>query len=426
MTDISERKRNENELIEAKNKAEESDRLKSAFLANISHEIRTPMNSIFGAVSILKEKNLPGNISIMNEAEEQEFLEIITNSGNRMLETVKNIIDISRIETKQVEIRTCGINICHEFMSICLKHMPEIQSKGLKFIKKNGLTTNELMIKTDKDKINTVFKNLVSNALKFTSEGYIEVGCTKQDDNLLFFVKDSEIGISKDKLKAIFNPFVQADLKLTRSHEGAGLGLSIAKSYINLLGGKIWVESKKGEGSSFYFTLPYIKYVNDKKIKPVCGPVIKANQKLSFKNGDNVTILLVEDDEISHKLMLKQLKKVTNNLISAFSGKDAVEICKNNSEIDIILMDIKMPDMDGFEATKQIRKFNRSVPVIAQTAYALVGDKEKALDMGFDDYLSKPINKDHLVKLIKKYSKINSFREVKHNMPSSNSDINSI
>ena len=248
--DITERKKKETELIIAKEKAEESDRLKSAFLTNMSHEIRTPMNGILGFAELLKEPNLSSD-------DQQDFIQTIQISGARMLNTINNIVDISKIESGliKIDIKETNINEKIEFTYKFFK--PEVEIKGLTVFFKNGLQSKEAIIKTDNEKVYGILTNLVKNAIKFTYEGSIEFGYEKKGEYLEFFVKDTGIGIPKNQMELIFERFRQGSESHNRGYEGSGLGLSISKSYVEMLGGKIWVESEEGKGSTFYFTIPY-------------------------------------------------------------------------------------------------------------------------------------------------------------------------
>ncbi len=246
-------------LIEAKEKAEESDRLKSAFLANMSHEIRTPMNGILGFSNLLQEPNLSGK-------KQQKYIQLIEKSGARMLNLINDIIDISKIESGQMSLSISKIDVNDNLDYTYNLFKPEAEMKELKLSLKSKLLSNETTILTDKEKIFAILTNLVKNAIKYTDEGTIEFGCEKKSGYLEFFVKDTGIGISKDKQKAIFERFVQADIEDKMARQGAGLGLSISKAYVELLGGKIWVESEKGIGSTFYFTLPYTTEPKENKV----------------------------------------------------------------------------------------------------------------------------------------------------------------
>jgi PAS domain S-box-containing protein len=392
--DITERKNNEAELIKAKEKAIESDRLKSAFLANISHEIRTPMNGILGFAELLKKPDLSGD-------QQQEYIGIIKKSGDRMLNIINDIVDISKIEAglMLLNITETDIHQQTEFIYTFLK--PQAERKGIQFLFKNGLESKEFIIKSDREKLYAILTNLVKNAIKYTDKGSIEFGYTLKpsgkssvseiaavaepaEAELEFYVKDTGIGIPKGRQLAIFDRFVQADIADTRAFQGAGLGLSISKSYVEMLGGKLWVESDEGIGSTFFFTTP-------------CNSVEKSiiNKVLPVEFDENsiknLKILIVDDDEASSLLLSLVLKKYSKEIFTAQSGHEAIDICRTIPDLDIILMDMKMPGTDGYEATKQIRQFNSSVIIIAQTAFSLPGHKQKAIESGCNDYISKPI-----------------------------------
>jgi PAS domain S-box-containing protein len=413
---ITERMQAETELIKAKEKAEESDRLKSFFLANMSHEIRTPMNGILGFAELLKNQDLTGE-------KQQDFIRIIEKSGARLLNTINSIVDISKIEAGLMSLDSKEVNINGQIEFIYKFFNPEVESKGLRLLFKNGLPLKEATIKTDIEKIYAILTNLVKNAIKFTNEGSIEFGYTVgpsgsadsptspaqigkagepvepvEPVELEFYVKDTGIGISQQQKEIIFERFRQGSESLTRNYEGSGLGLSISKSYVELLGGKIWVESEEGKGSIFYFTIPY---------NPV--PEEKDTIKKVFFGNDTMAkiqtlkILVVEDDEISDLILTETLQIRNYIILHAKNGIEAIEFCHTNPDIDLVLMDIKMPEMDGYDATRQIRQFNKDVIIIAQTAYAFSGEREKAIEAGCNDYLSKPIDHSLLHELIKKH-----------------------
>ncbi|NTW31850.1 MAG: response regulator [Bacteroidetes bacterium] len=403
--ELAERKRIEVELIKAKEKAEESDRLKSAFLANMSHEIRTPMNGILGFAELLKEPNLTGS-------EQQDYIKIIEKSGKRMLNIINDIINISKIESGQEKITISETNINEQIEFIYTFFKCEVEKKGIQLLYNNSLPTEESVIKTDSEKIYAILTNLVKNAIKFTSEGYIKFGYEKKGEYLEFFVKDTGTGINPAQKEIIFERFRQGSESLSRNYEGAGLGLSISKAYIEMLGGKIWVESElenlpalpadqAGEqmgGSTFYFTIPYNGIIEEQNI----------NKNINYNESENIEInnlkiLIAEDDALSKMLIILAIENFCSEILKVSTGFEAVEACRNNPDIDLVLMDIKMPEMDGYEAIKQIRQFNKKIIIIAQTAYALSGDREKAMDAGCNDYVSKPIIKPILIELIKKY-----------------------
>jgi PAS domain S-box-containing protein len=389
--DITERKQNEKELIIAKDRAEESDRLKSAFLANMSHEIRTPMNGILGFSELLKEPKLTGE-------QQQEYIRIIEKSGARMLNIINDLVDISKIEANlmKVDINDVNINKKIEFIYIFFK--PQVEEKGMQLLFKNTLPAKESIIRTDNEKVFSILTNLVKNAIKYSDGGKIEFGYVKRDETLEFYVKDTGIGIPKDRQSAIFERFIQADIADKMARQGAGLGLSISKAYVEMLGGKIWVESEEGIGSTFYFTLPYNALSEEKQVVQPQDKENQINPEIS-----ELKILIADDDEVSEMLITKNVEKFSKIVLKAGTGNEAVEVSRNNPDIDLILMDILMPVMNGYEATRQIRQFNKDVVIIAQTAFGLLGDREKAIEAGCNDYISKPINKEKLLSIIQKY-----------------------
>ena len=378
-------------LKNAKEKAEESDRLKSAFLANMSHEIRTPMNGILGFASLLKEPKLSGE-------EQKEYISIIERSGARMLNIINDIMSISKVESGQMKVLISETNVNDQLDYLYTFFKPEVDQKGLQIRINSLLQAKEAIIKTDREKVYAILTNLIKNAVKFTSQGSIEFGCEIKHQNLEFFVRDTGMGIRPEQKEIIFERFRQGSESLTRKYEGAGLGLSISKAFVEMLGGRIWVESDPGKGSVFYFTLPYNPEPEDK--------IATKNIDSFEKESDQINklkILIAEDDKISDKLLTIAVNSINKEVLKVRSGVEAIEVCRSNPDIDLIMMDIQMPEMDGYEATRQIRQFNKKVIIIAQTAFALSGDRSKAIKAGCNDYISKPINKDLLIGIIKKY-----------------------
>ncbi|MCK9413979.1 MAG: PAS domain S-box protein [Prolixibacteraceae bacterium] len=387
--DISERKKAEMELIKSKELAEQSNRLKTAFLANMSHEIRTPMNGILGFAGLLKEQNLTGE-------DQQSYINLIEKSGARMLNLINDLIDLSKVESGMMEISFTYTNLNDKLDFLYNFFKSEAAQKGLDFYLESKISPKEAIVSTDQDKLFSILANLIKNALKFTTRGSIRFGGELKGENFEFFVRDTGIGIQEEKQKIIFDSFMQADSSLSRGFEGAGLGLSISKAYVEMLGGEIWLESEVGVGSSFYFTLPLVK-------KTMTETAI-TEQLLSNIDRENPgkTILIAEDDEDSMIYLSILVRNMEYKLLQARSGTQAVEICHNNPDIDLILMDIKMPFMDGVSATKLIREFCPNLVVIAQTAYALEIEKEKYGGI-FDAYLTKPVNANELRQIINQY-----------------------
>ena len=388
--DITDRKKVEHELIKAKEKAEESDRLKSAFLANMSHEIRTPMNGILGFAELLKEPDLTGE-------EQQKYINIIEKGGERMLNIINDIISISKVESGQMEVSNSetNLNTLIEFIFSFFK--PEADQKGIELFYKPLLPANHATINTDSEKVYAILTNLVKNALKFTPKGSIEIGYSKNETEFELFVKDTGTGILQEQKDLIFERFRQGSESLNRNYEGSGLGLAISKAYVEMMGGEIWVESDNGLGSTFYFTIPFESEEVDKTINSC-----KESQAKDLTLKD-LKILIVEDDENSEMFITKVVGSMGKLVLIARNGLEAIDICMNNPDLDLILMDIKMPLMDGYEATRQIRTFNKDVVIISQTAFALTYDREKSMATGCNDYIAKPLNKSKLIELIKKH-----------------------
>jgi len=386
--------RQKSELIKAKENAEESDRLKTAFLQNISHEIRTPMNGIVGFVSLLEETEF-------TDKERKTFSDYIKISSDRMLNTFNNIIDISKIETGLVRPTFSKTNINKLIDNLIPAFYYEADSKGLKLVHSKTLSDEEVTINTDFEKLEAVFTNLIKNAIKYTNTGLVELSYKKVNNEIEFYIKDTGIGIPENRLNAIFERFIQADISVTRPYDGTGLGLTIVKSYVEMLGGTIKVSSVVGVGSTFSFTLPINQTITKIAVKKKTSAIQKT------LNPKKISILVVEDDAINLLYFKALLRKHAETIIIAHNGQEAIAQLKNNPQIDMILMDMKMPILNGYETTLQIRKFNTDVKIIAQSAFTFDGDREKALLAGCDDYISKPIRKEDLIIMIEKHLKKN-------------------
>lgn len=384
------------ELIAAKEKAEESDRLKSAFLANMSHEIRTPMNGILGFTELLLEPNLGCE-------EQEEYIQIVHKSGQRLLNTVNDIVEISKIETGLVKLNLEEVNIYDSIEELFHFFKPETLKKKLKLNLELLLPEKKKSVLTDRNKLDSILTNIIKNAIKYTESGKITIGCLAKGNTIEFYIKDTGIGIPLNKFQSIFNRFEQADSEDKKALEGSGLGLSIAKSYVEMLGGKIWVESEKGKGSTFFFTIPFS--LGTKQTANALSTLTSEKIETSTVSDiSNLKVLIVEDDEISQKIISKQIENLTRQIIKVTSGIEAIEVCRKNPDINLILMDINMTGMNGDEATRIIREFNKEVVIIAQTANALPEDRERFTKGGlFDDYIPKPIKKQELETLIYKY-----------------------
>jgi len=377
------------DLKEAKKKAEESDRLKTEFISNMSHEIRTPMNGIMGFSELLNDPDL-------GDEKRKYFVNIIKNSGKQLLQVIDDIIEISKLGTKQVKVYEEKVvlnNLLLELFSIFDTKAKE--NKTPLYFKK-GLSDKKSTILIDSNKLNKILSNLLDNALKFTNIGTIELGYKLINNNkvpvLEIYIQDTGVGIKPEDQKLIFERFVRAGEDTAKEIKGLGLGLSIANENVLLLGGEINVKSKKGKGTTFLIQIPY-------------KPVFVDNENQGFK--DKQVFLIVEDEEVNYlyiSTLLVDLLKINCTIIHAKNGKEAIEICKNNSVIDLILMDLKMPVMDGFEASKEIKQRYPTIPIIAQTAYSTKAEKQRAIESGCSDFISKPISKESLYTIIKKFA----------------------
>lgn len=401
-SDITERKlaeielnKKNRELKAAYEKAEENDKLKSAFIANLSHEIRTPMNGILGFAELLKNDAL-------SEESQKLYLETITNSGNRMLDIIYDLVDISKLETGQIHVKPEIFDVSTKIDKLYRIFQPEANKKGVTLKAVIQLPPDKMRIKADRSKLLRVLSNLLKNALRFTYSGSIEFGCKLKSNNYLFYVKDTGLGIKKEQQSIIFNSFRQGDTTHSGIHEGTGLGLTICKSYVELMGGNISVESTPLKGSTFSFTIPIngdfknTGIEDDSTANMTEVPPIGTAQKRS----DYTTVLVAEDEDEIYFYLQELLKLYGIKTVYARDGIEAIEIIKNNKPIDLILMDIKMPRMDGLEATRQIRTFRPDIPIIAQTAFNTDEDIQNALKAGCNDHISKPFNKDVLLKKI--------------------------
>jgi len=379
------------ELIKSKRKAEESDKLKTEFLNNISHEVRTPLNAILGFSDIIINKKISND-------RQNYFIKLINKSGIQLLNIIDNIIEMSKVSSEKNKRKKENVICLNELLT---EHsnaiLSGIKEKNIKIKVNKSLPDDESYIISNKSKLNVIIKNLLNNAEKFTFKGYIELGYNITDDNTLnIYVKDTGIGINEKNYQTVFLRFSQEEKDISQKTGGLGLGLAIAQKNAQHLYGKITLKSKKGEGSTFTLSIPYKKAQKKKIISSV---------KKKTENKNEYTILIAEDNELNFLVIKTILKNINLNtkIIHAENGLDAVNYCKQNSNIDIVLMDLMMPVMDGFEATKKIKSFLPDLPVVIQTAYVSEKEREKAFLAGCDDFISKPINEKRLKKVISEF-----------------------
>jgi PAS domain S-box-containing protein len=387
-TDISERKKAEQDLIAAKENAEASDRLKTAFINNISHEIRTPLNGIIGFGQLMARNN-------MSEQEKLQYFNILESSTNRLVQTITDFVDISLIESGTIVANKTTFPV-----DLLMAEMLEFTKQ--RCAGSDVTVTLEMaekyagmQVNTDIELLKKALKHLLDNAAKFTRQGSITAGLKRKNEHWEFFVKDTGEGIAENALQHIFETFQQEEASSTRGYEGSGLGLSIVKGIIGLLGGKVWVESEKGKGTTFFFTLPAdgFQLQPDLNLIPLRDDLKK----------DKPVVLVAEDDDSNYLYTKIVLVKSGFLILRAKNGEEAVEMCRQHPEIDLVLMDIKMPVMDGMEATRKIKEFRKEIPVIALTAYAQSGDEFRILEAGCDSYLSKPVKRELLLERMEKF-----------------------
>lgn len=365
-------------LKEAKLRAEESDNLKTAFLHNISHEIRTPLNGIIGFADLLAKED-PDHETI------REYIDIITRSGLQLLGIINDLVSIATIESGQEKVRLESVDIQHLLKNIHSDFHLRARNKGLALYYKPEAEDIKY-ITTDETKLHQVLSNLLTNAIKFTHAGYVEWGVSLDDGKLRFYVKDTGIGIQKEDREKIFERFHQSGSNSESFYEGSGLGLAISKAYLDLLGGNIWVESELDKGSTFYFELPLPADKNS------------LDHRESKKKKDGLkTVLIAEDDEVNFLYFAEVVKGLGLHLLHAKNGSEAVDLCERENEIDLIFMDIKMPEMDGHEATKRIKRIRPGTPIIAMSAYFENKEKDVVKQMGCRDYLAKPVRKEQIL-----------------------------
>ncbi len=391
--DISEQKHTEEKLRLSKEKAEESDRLKTAFLANMSHEIRTPMNAIIGFTELLSVPNLP-------DEDKDDYITVIKSSGNILLKLIDDIIDLAKIEADQirVEISRFPLNqLIKEIQTFYSEEILNLDRKDIDLIFEPS-ENDDFMISSDPFRLKQILNNLVGNAIKFTNRGFVKIRYTRAGkDKVRFTVEDTGIGIPEDKHDLIFNRFLQVDNSGTRKYGGTGLGLTISKKLVELLGGEIGLESSPGKGSAFSFTIRATMEAPEKNESALEDMELTEAMLAGHK------MLVVEDNDANFQLIHEILRKSGAEILWAEDANIAFELLKQHPDIALILMDVQMPGMNGYDASRIIQKSHPEIPIIAQTAYAMAGEKEKAREAGCVDYLSKPIKPSQLVAMVHKY-----------------------
>jgi len=371
------------ELNIANKDIERNNRMKSAFLRNMSHEIRTPMNAILGFSDLLKEPHV-------TQPEQQKYIDLIRQSSEYMLNTIHNLLEVSMIKSGLSQLSLSEINVGEPLNSVFSLLKPEVEKKGLQLVLHSYPASQQETLTTDKEKLLEILTYLVRNAVKNTHQGKIELGYVKQKNHFQFYVKDTGTGIPKDKQKTIFDYFLQTDVADIRSYAGNGLGLSISEAYVEMLGGNIWVESKEGEGSQFYFALPFV--VKEAGTNEYINSHYRLTQKLK--------VLVVDREYTPASFVNIILQEVAKEILYAKTGAKAIEVCQDHSDIDLILIDINLPDASGLETVKQIRTFNKKVIIIAQSFQPSSNGGKIAKKAGCNGIISNPFPQEELLKLI--------------------------
>jgi two-component system, sensor histidine kinase and response regulator len=380
------------ELIEAKEKAEAGDRLKTSFIQNISHEVRTPLNGVLGFSDIMMDPDID------NEDKEM-YKPLLQSSCDRLINTITDYMDISLIASGNMELRKKATDIAEIALDCSLKFGELCNTKNITFEHIPPTDEQNTTIETDPEFLRKIINHLLDNAVKFTSSGFVTFAWEIKGNQFIITVKDSGRGIDESAKSKIFNAFEQEETSLTRSHEGSGLGLAIIKGLVELLDGEISFESEQGQGTIFTVTMP----------TGIAGKeeVVQSNDTDHLQKPEHAPTFLIVEDDYANRLLLKTiLKNLSSNILLAENGLEAVNLCKENQQISLVLMDLKMPVMDGFEATAIIKSIRPNLPVVALTAYAMSGDEQKARDAGCDEYLTKPVSKSKLFDLIGKITSL--------------------
>ncbi|MFO7657515.1 MAG: ATP-binding protein [Bacteroidales bacterium] len=394
LVDITKHEKTRKELLRIKEKAEESEKFRNIFLSNISREIRIPMNSIMGFAELLTIGNIAPH-------DRDDYIKIIKHQSNLLFKLIDDISEIARFESGEVKVNksVCNLNLLlNEILGTFNQQKKAYKKENLE-LRLNIPAGKGLLCFTDSGRLHQLLSNLIGNSIKFTEKGYVEFGYAKEDDkSIRFFVKDTGIGLTKDEQKQIFDRFKFHEETITKKYEGTGLGLTIAKGIVKLLGGRIWIESEPDRGTTMFFTIEYEEMPQDNIL--ALSENETTEHPVSWKDK---LILVVEDDDINYKFIEAVLVGNQARVIRAHNGIQAIELCKSINKIELILMDIKMPEMDGFEATRQIKLLNRNIPIIAQTAFAMPEDRERCMRAGCDDHIVKPIEVENLLSKINKF-----------------------
>jgi PAS domain S-box-containing protein len=400
--DITERRDIESAIVEARNAAIESARTKTEFLANMSHEIRTPLNGVIGMTSLLLETNL--------SHEQLHYTNIIKQSADLLLEIVNEILDFSKIEAGKLELEKIEFDLQELLNGTVEFFKHEAKRKKLSLYLEIAEDIPQFIC-GDSSRLRQIFNNLISNSIKFTDSGKINLKVIKEGENhteisLKFIISDTGIGISKEKQEALFQPFTQADASTTRRFGGTGLGLAISKQLANMMNGEIGVESEIDQGSMFWFTAEFSKEAELQEITSENKlETEKVTEDKTYQLSNNARILVAEDNAVNQQVVLGMLRSLGFEADAVMNGREAVNAL-NKKDYELILMDCHMPEMDGFEATREIRLLKNdksSTKIVAMTANALVDQEECCIEFGMDDYLSKPMSKDHLIKILAKH-----------------------
>ncbi|MEN3325155.1 ATP-binding protein [Mariniflexile soesokkakense] len=389
--DVTKRKKIEQDLLSAKEKAEESDRLKSAFIQNLHHEIRTPLNGILGFIDFFADDSYNFTIE-----EKRELIEVMHKSGDRLLKTINDLLEISKLESGIQKVNNEIFDLKTHLGHFIQEHQIKFHKSEIEFIYEIDSSLEKKMINTDKSKLFQTIQNFLDNAFKFTHKGIINLKFCAENDSLIIYVEDSGIGVAPEFHDLIFKPFWQVHKDLDRYYEGNGLGLAVSKKTVCTLGGELFMKSELGKGSTFIIKLPKAVVFREQQV----SSNTITNKEVSLEGK---TILICEDDKFNHIYLEAVLIREKCKLIHASNGIEAVELFKMNPAIDIVLMDLKIPEMNGFKASSRIKEIRSNIPIIAQSAFALDNDKQRAFKAGCIDYLTKPINSDLLIATITKY-----------------------